>query len=57
MLKNLAEVKIFEKARGVGGRMSSRTKDNFNFDFGAQFFIAKNPDFKNFLNLLSKKDF
>jgi len=49
MLKNFAEVKIFEKARGVGGRMSSRTKDNFNFDFGAQFFVAKNPDFKKFL--------
>ena len=48
-LKNIGEVKIFEKARGVGGRMSSRIKDDFNFDFGAQFFIAKKPEFKEFL--------
>ena len=48
-LKNIGEVKIFEKARGVGGRMASRIKDDFNFDFGAQFFIAKKPEFKEFL--------
>ena len=48
-LRNISEVKIFEKARGVGGRMASRIKDAFNFDFGAQFFIAKKPEFKEFL--------
>ena len=48
-LKNFGDVKIFEKARGVGGRMASRSKDDFNFDFGAQFFIAKNPQFQDFL--------
>ena len=48
-LKNIGEVKIFEKARGVGGRMASRVKDDFNFDFGAQFFIAKKPEFHEFL--------
>jgi hypothetical protein len=48
-LKNFAEITIFEKSRGVGGRMASRTKDNFTFDFGCQFFLAKNPQFINFL--------
>ena len=49
-LKNIGEVKIFEKARGVGGRMASRTKDDFNFDFGAQFFYAKTAEFQEFLD-------
>ena len=48
-LKNIGEVKIFEKARGVGGRMASRVKDDFNFDFGAQFFYAKTPEFQEFI--------
>jgi renalase len=48
-LKNIGEVKIFEKARGVGGRMASRLKDDFNFDFGAQFFTAKKAEFQDFL--------
>jgi len=48
-LKNIGEVKIFEKARGVGGRMASRIKDDFNFDFGAQFFTAKKLEFQEFL--------
>ena len=47
-LKNIGEVKIFEKARGVGGRMASRIKDDFNFDFGAQFLLLKNLNLKNF---------
>lgn len=55
MLKNIAEVKIFEKSRGVGGRMACRIKDDFNFDFGAQFFIAKTRDFKKFLEPLIDK--
>ena len=57
-LKNIGEVKIFEKARGVGGRMASRIKDDFNFDFGAQFFIAKKPEFQEFLKpFIEKKIF
>lgn len=48
-LKNFGEITIFEKSRGVGGRMASRTKDDFIFDFGCQFFLAKNSQFKNFL--------
>jgi predicted NAD/FAD-dependent oxidoreductase len=48
-LKSIANIKIFEKARGVGGRMSSRSFENFTFDFGAQFFTAKSLEFKNYI--------
>lgn len=48
-LKNIANVKIFEKARGVGGRMASRYKDDFIFDFGAQFFTIRTQEFRDFL--------
>lgn len=44
-----AEVTVFEKARGVGGRMSTRYADEFYFDIGAQFFTARNKYFKQFL--------
>jgi len=48
-LKRQYHVTIFEKSRGVSGRLASRTRDQFTFDFGSQFFTAKNPEFKNFL--------
>lgn len=48
-LKKIANVKIFEKARGVAGRMASRHNEQFSFDFGAQFFTVKNPKFHEFL--------
>lgn len=44
-----AEIKIFEKSRGVGGRMSCRTNNDFAFDFGSQFFLAKTSQFNDFL--------
>ena len=39
------DVTIFEKARGVGGRMATRRANNlkfdgFNFDHGTQYFTA-----------------
>lgn len=48
-LQEKASVTLFEKARGVSGRLATRTTDNFQFDHGAQFFIAKTESFKNFL--------
>lgn len=55
-LKEIGKITIFEKARGVGGRMASRSFENFTFDFGAQFFTAKTPEFKSFVNdLIDKK--
>jgi predicted NAD/FAD-dependent oxidoreductase len=43
------DVTVFEKARGVGGRMSTRYNDPFTFDHGAQFFTARDERFTAFL--------
>ncbi|MBY0406752.1 MAG: FAD-dependent oxidoreductase [Rickettsiales bacterium] len=48
-LAALGEVTVFEKARGVGGRMSTRYADPFYFDHGAQFFTARTEAFQDFL--------
>ncbi|MFC1701791.1 FAD-dependent oxidoreductase [Pseudomonadota bacterium] len=40
------EVVVLEKARGPGGRMSTRRKDGFRFDHGAQYFTARDPRFR-----------
>lgn len=48
-LKIFAEVKVFEKSRGVGGRMSTRYADKFSFDHGAQCFTARTKIFQKFL--------
>ena len=48
-LSDIAEVCIFEKARGIGGRMSTRHAGSFHFDHGAQFFTARTPEFQTFL--------
>jgi predicted NAD/FAD-dependent oxidoreductase len=39
-------VTCFDKARGPGGRMSSRRSDVGAFDHGAQYFTARDPDFQ-----------
>lgn len=49
VLQEIAEVKIFEKSRGVGGRMSTRYAEQFSFDHGAQCFTARSKDFQKFL--------
>ncbi len=38
-------VTIFEKSRGVSGRLSTRVADNWQCDHGAQYFTAQNPQF------------
>ncbi|MEM9401463.1 MAG: FAD-dependent oxidoreductase [Pseudomonadota bacterium] len=43
------EVTLFEKARGVGGRMATRYAGEFRFDHGAQFFTARSRRFRDFL--------
>jgi len=48
-LRGIASVTLFEKSRGVGGRMSTRYAVPYQFDHGAQFFTAKTPEFKRFL--------
>ena len=39
------EVVILEKARGPGGRMSTRRDGRLRFDHGAQYFTARDPRF------------
>ncbi len=51
-LQSLADVTVFEKSRGAGGRMATRYADEFEFDHGAQFFTARTDAFKNFLGPL-----
>ncbi|MCV3272046.1 NAD(P)/FAD-dependent oxidoreductase [Roseobacter sinensis] len=48
-LEDIAEVTVFEKSRGLGGRMSTRRAAPFAFDHGAQYFSAKGQDFSEFL--------
>lgn len=49
MLADHASVTVFEKARGVGGRMSTRYTDNHIFDHGAQYFTLKQAASKTLL--------
>lgn len=46
------DVTVFEKSRGVGGRMSTRYAGDFEFDHGAQFFTAQSQRFRSFLQPL-----
>ncbi len=43
------EVTVFEKSRGVGGRMATRRVGDYSFDHGAQFFTARTAAFQQFL--------
>jgi photolyase PhrII len=38
-------VRVFDKSRGPGGRMSTRRADEWRFDHGAQYFTARDPRF------------
>ncbi|NND48342.1 MAG: NAD(P)-binding protein [Woeseiaceae bacterium] len=48
-LESFHSVTVFEKSSGVGGRMATRYADGFEFDHGAQFFTARSPDFRHYL--------
>ncbi len=39
-------VTIFEKSRGLGGRMSNRRMGDISFDHGAQYFTVNGPGFR-----------
>jgi len=43
------EVTVFEKSRGLGGRLASRRTDFGHFNHGAQYVTARNPGFDAFL--------
>ncbi len=48
-LTSLGDVRVFEKSRGPGGRMSSRRADPFQFNHGAQFFTARSKAFNSLI--------
>ena len=52
LLQNHAEIRIFEKARGVSGRMSTRRAEPYFFDHGAQYFTARTLPFQQFIQPL-----
>ena len=54
-LGDLAKTTVFEKSRGVGGRIATRYAGEFEFDHGAQFFTARAPCFHRFLQPLIDK--
>ncbi len=43
-------VALWDKARGVGGRMATRRIESAVFDHGAQFFTARSPEFSALLD-------
>jgi renalase len=50
------EVTVFDKARNVGGRTSTRrVEPDFAFDHGAQYFTARNPHFVQFVEALKSR--
>ncbi len=51
-LNKFFTVTVFEKSRGVGGRMATRYCDGFEFDHGAQYFTAKSELFNEFIKPL-----
>ena len=44
-----AEITVFDKSRGVSGRMATRYADDYCFDHGAQFFTVRSEAFQQFL--------
>ena len=45
----VAEVTVFEKSRGYGGRMATRRAESCQFDHGVQFFTTRSERFSRFL--------
>ena len=56
MLNDVVNIEVFEKSRGYGGRVATRYNEDFVFDHGAQFFTAKNEQFKKFIQTLIDKE-
>ncbi|MDD7805168.1 MAG: FAD-dependent oxidoreductase [Endozoicomonas sp. (ex Botrylloides leachii)] len=52
LLKDYAEITIFEKAHGVCGRMSTRRAKPYYFDHGAQYFTTRTKSFQDFIQPL-----
>ena len=51
-LSAVHNIEVFEKARGPGGRMSTRRAAAYAFDHGAQYFTAESERFQAFIGTL-----
>jgi len=52
LLQKKFNLTVFEKSRGVGGRMATRRAEPYQFNHGAQYFKIENKEFKDFLQPL-----
>ena len=52
LLQEKYNLTVFEKSRGVGGRMATRRAEPYQFNHGAQYFKIENKEFKDFLQPL-----
>lgn len=50
------DVKIFDKSRGVGGRVTTRYTDKYNFDHGSQFFTVTDDRLQSLVDELLEND-
>lgn len=50
-LSKFNDITIFDKSRGVGGRMATRRTDIYNFDHGTQFFNINTSEFQSFCSV------
>jgi len=56
-LSNSFQVELYEKSRGVGGRLCSKKYHETRFHLGAQFCTCTDPDFQELLNNNNAKKF
>ena len=49
-----ARVTVFERSRGLGGRLGTRRQGNFAFDHGAQFVTARSRPFVRFVEVAAR---
>ena len=52
--EHIAEVTVFDKGRGPGGRLSTRRYENTQFDHGAQYMTARDPSIADFVRQWSR---
>lgn len=55
LLEAGVSVTLFDKGRKLGGRLASRDRDEYTFDYGAQYFTARDERFKTFVNELVER--
>ena len=54
LLQKKVNLTVFEKSRGVGGRMATRRAEPYQFNHGTQYFKIENKEFKDFLQPLMR---